>query len=39
MTQANDSEKPSFTHKELSTYSSVMGISEEFKQCMSSEDN
>jgi len=30
MTQANDSKKPSFTHKELSTYSSAMGMSEEF---------
>jgi hypothetical protein len=30
MTQANDSEKPSFTQKELSTYSSTMGMSEEF---------
>jgi hypothetical protein len=31
MTQANDSKKPSFTHKELSTYSITMGISEELQ--------
>jgi hypothetical protein len=31
MAQANDSKKPSFTHKELSTYSNTMGTSEELQ--------